>query len=732
MMTEPDFDYLGPYRVERTLGRGGMGTVYKGVHARSSDVVAIKVIASGVANQSRFRRRFEAEIHTLKKLKHPNIVSLIGVGEEQGLLFYTMDYVDGFSLHDHLRKHKQLPWEDVVEIGIQTAAALKHAHDLGIIHRDLKPANLMMDSQGHIKLTDFGIAKLFGAREMTVEGSVIGTADYMPPEQAEGKPVTIKSDLYGLGSVLYALLSGKPPFSGQSVPEVLYAVRYNAVPSLKSIVPDAPSELCELIHHLLEKSPSNRPPTALVVGNRLKSLQKGLKRKALENPEPNTEPESQPVGTQLTSLDLSDVEDDELRVTSESGRGEPAGDSDESEFEQRAEDGATRVSSVNEAQESRGQSAGRPPQEHVAYEDSSAAGDKVRSSSGLANVNRGKDSQARDGKASEGAGDEGSGDDIPGGDIADGDPHDLQTLVAPKDMDFAPGDDAPTRFNEDRASLIEGRKQPRVSKVSRPAVAPPSKEDVGPISSGGPSHYTPVSEAESTPFELASHPHSQVESPWIQYVSVAGIVALLIGSIGFGWWMLQPQSSEEIYARISNAVESGDDGQLLAVKPDIEEFLERFPDDERNLEIQTLADEMELLRWTRVLQRRASRSGEVQLSALEQGFLDCMLARNENASVANEKLSAFLDVFGPLEDLPRQDQRLIELAQFALEMGQSLPKTEPKAAEQLARLIQSAESSLSGNTLTNYYRDIVLLYGEKPWAAEQINRIQDKLNADQP
>ena len=124
-MSQPEFDYLGPYKVERTLGRGGMGTVYQGVHAKSGESVAIKVIATGIANHMRFRRRFAAEVETLKRLKHPNIVQLVGYGEEQGLLFYSMEYVDGHSLHDHLRQHGKLPWQEVVQVGIETTADRK-------------------------------------------------------------------------------------------------------------------------------------------------------------------------------------------------------------------------------------------------------------------------------------------------------------------------------------------------------------------------------------------------------------------------------------------------------------------------------------------------------------------------------------------------------------------------------------------------------------------------------
>ncbi len=329
-MEKCEFEYLGPYHIEGVLGRGGMGTVYKGRHSKSGDPVAIKVIAPGVANQMRFRRRFSAEVETLKRLRHPHIVQLIGYGEEQGLLFYSMEFVEGHSLHDHMRQHRKLHWTEVIQVGIEIAAALKHAHDLGIIHRDLKPANLMLTKEGHVKLTDFGIAKLFGSADMTVAGSVIGTADFMPPEQAEGKAVTVRSDLYSLGSVLYALLAGQAPFAGKSVPEVLYAVRYTPAPDSTHVAPDAPTELHALIHETLEKDPLKRPPTALVIGNRLKAIQQGIARLEAERQRTSAIASSteivsdKAVAKELTSIDLNDEQDEDLRSTgTESTRERP-------------------------------------------------------------------------------------------------------------------------------------------------------------------------------------------------------------------------------------------------------------------------------------------------------------------------------------------------------------------------------------------------------------------------
>lgn len=299
-----EFEFIGPYQVLGILGQGGMGTVYHGVNAKTNKPVAIKVLSAGLAQHQRFRRRFDAEIQTLLTLDHPGIVQFIGSGEEKGLLFYSMEYVEGENLQQILRREKTLPWERVVDLAIEVCSALNHAHAFGVIHRDLKPANLMVNSQGKLKLTDFGIAKLFGALDATVEGSILGTADYMPPEQAEGKPVSVRSDLYSLGSVCYAALAGRPPFMGKNIHEILFNLRYGVLTPLRTLAPHTPKELCDLVEELLRREPSKRPPTVLVVGNRLQSMRAGLSKRAREKQTDKTEVRNL---REMTSIDMNDI-----------------------------------------------------------------------------------------------------------------------------------------------------------------------------------------------------------------------------------------------------------------------------------------------------------------------------------------------------------------------------------------------------------------------------------------
>lgn len=267
---------LGPYQIEKLLGRGGMGAVYIGVHAESGEKTAVKVLAAHLSDDLGFRERFKSEVESLKKLLHPNIVRLIGFGEEQGDLYYAMELVAGRSLQDELAAGRRFSWRDAVKIGVQVAAALKHAHDRGVIHRDLKPANLLINSADHVWLTDFGIAKLYGGTSMTADGSVLGTADYMAPEQAIGKGITSRCDLYSFGCVLYALLAGRPPFQGKSLPEMIHALRYEKPTPVRRLAPDTPAELELLIQQLLEKDPQDRVPTAVAVANRLKAMEHAL------------------------------------------------------------------------------------------------------------------------------------------------------------------------------------------------------------------------------------------------------------------------------------------------------------------------------------------------------------------------------------------------------------------------------------------------------------------------
>lgn len=266
---------LGPYQLENVLGRGGMGTVYSAVDTESGQRLAVKVLAPTYSTDAHFRNRFESEIKALLKLDHPNIVRLIGFGQDDSNLYFAMELVQGQSLFQLQRQGMAFDWREVIRIGKNVALGLRHAHDRGVIHRDLKPGNLLKAEQGIIKITDFGIAKRFGADQNTGT-NVLGTVDFMSPEQAKGQPVSERSDLYSLGTVMYTLLAGRPPFTANSFEESLRNLTKVPAPRIAIQAPDVPAPLDDLIAQLLAKDPEQRVPTALALHRQLKQVESEL------------------------------------------------------------------------------------------------------------------------------------------------------------------------------------------------------------------------------------------------------------------------------------------------------------------------------------------------------------------------------------------------------------------------------------------------------------------------
>ncbi|MCC6491633.1 MAG: serine/threonine protein kinase [Pirellulales bacterium] len=294
-------EQLGPYRIGRKLGKGGMGSVYEATDGASGQRVAVKALSPQLAMAEGFRERFEAEIESLKKLQHEGIVRLLGYGEDDGILFYSMELVEGPSLEQEINAGRRFEWNETLGIATQVCRALKHAHDHGIVHRDIKPANLLLTADGRVKIADFGIARLFGATQLTTAGGVLGTADYMSPEQADGRAVTDKCDQYSLGCVMYALLAGRPPFRARSMPEMLQLQRFAEPEPVRRYAPQAPEQLDRLIQQLLSKEPAGRFPNVLVLSRHMEAMQKALSR-------PVRPPEDPPLGvTPDTRLDLTAV-----------------------------------------------------------------------------------------------------------------------------------------------------------------------------------------------------------------------------------------------------------------------------------------------------------------------------------------------------------------------------------------------------------------------------------------
>jgi serine/threonine protein kinase len=265
---------IGPYRVERKLGAGGMGTVYLATHEETGRVVALKLLSPSLAREEGLVARFIREIEALQKLKNPHVVELFDHGVDGEMYYYAMEYVPGETLTARLRREKRIPWREVIDLSLQICVALKAAHDAGIIHRDLKPSNLLLTPDGSIKLTDFGVAQVFAGSKLTVTGGIIGTAEYMSPEQGQGRRITKRSDLYSLGAVMYVMLTGRPPFSGKTTLDVIHKHKYSQFDRPRTIVPDIPYWLDDVVCQLMEKDPDKRPADAFVVNRRLQEVLK--------------------------------------------------------------------------------------------------------------------------------------------------------------------------------------------------------------------------------------------------------------------------------------------------------------------------------------------------------------------------------------------------------------------------------------------------------------------------
>jgi tRNA A-37 threonylcarbamoyl transferase component Bud32 len=253
---------LGPYKLEAALGKGGMATVYRAYQASVKRYVAIKVMAPEIADQADFVERFEREVEVIASLEHPHILPVIDYGTAEGIHYLVMRYIEGGSLEDRIRR-KSLSLQECSRLLSQIASALDYAHRRGVIHRDLKPNNVLLDTDENSYLTDFGIARLTGSeRKLTATGSVMGTPAYMSPEQALGRPVDARSDIYTLGVVLYEMVLSRLPFSGDTPAALIFQHVYELPTPPKQIKPDLPDAVANVLDRAMAKVPDERYPSA--------------------------------------------------------------------------------------------------------------------------------------------------------------------------------------------------------------------------------------------------------------------------------------------------------------------------------------------------------------------------------------------------------------------------------------------------------------------------------------
>lgn len=257
--------YGGRYAVQERVGSGGMAEVYRARDDLLGREVAIKVLHERFARDRSFVERFRREAQSAANLNHPNVVSLYDYGADDDTYFIVMEYIDGRSLHDVIEGDGPLMPERAAEIASDVARALERAHSGGLVHRDIKPSNIMITDSGQTKVTDFGIARALGRdgeQTMTQTGMVIGTASYLSPEQAQGNPVDARSDVYALGIVLYEMLTGRVPFSGETPLAIAYKhVRETPEPPSR-VNQDVPQPLDAIVMKALAKNPDNRYSSA--------------------------------------------------------------------------------------------------------------------------------------------------------------------------------------------------------------------------------------------------------------------------------------------------------------------------------------------------------------------------------------------------------------------------------------------------------------------------------------
>jgi len=267
---------LGRYQVEKELGKGAMGVVYQGRDPKIGRVVAIKTLALSAEFEGSelqdARERFFREAETAGRLQHPNIVTIFDAGEEHDLAFIAMEFLHGRDLTDHTRANNLLPLATVLGIGQQVALALDYAHSQQVVHRDIKPANIMYAPEtGAVKVTDFGIARITDASR-TKTGMVLGTPSFMSPEQLAGQHIDGRSDLYSLGVMLFQMLTGTLPLRGDSMAALMYQIANQAPPDVRSLRPELPEKLAEIIEKLLAKQPQHRYQTGRELAEDLRLL----------------------------------------------------------------------------------------------------------------------------------------------------------------------------------------------------------------------------------------------------------------------------------------------------------------------------------------------------------------------------------------------------------------------------------------------------------------------------
>ena len=326
------------YQIIKTLGEGGMANVYLAHDTILDRNVAVKVLRGDLASDEKFVRRFQREALSASSLSHPNIVEMYDVGEDDGQYYIVMEYVDGKTLKQVLKSRGHLSITEVVDIMLQLTDGMAHAHDAYIIHRDIKPQNIMILSNGMIKITDFGVATALNSTQLTQTNSVMGTVHYLPPEQAQGKGSTIKSDIYSMGIMMYELLTGLVPYKGDNAVEIALKHLKEPLPSIRKSNPSIPQSIENIIIRATAKNPKNRYNDAREMHEDLKTAlddsRKDEKRYVYKYPENDLE-DTKKLDDELASLKKEEENKKISKKAEKVKEIEPEEDDDEDEYEEK-------------------------------------------------------------------------------------------------------------------------------------------------------------------------------------------------------------------------------------------------------------------------------------------------------------------------------------------------------------------------------------------------------------
>jgi eukaryotic-like serine/threonine-protein kinase len=680
-------EQLGPYRLSRRLGRGGMGTVFEGLNVETAQPAAVKVLNPHLAVEEGFRERFEIEIETLKKLKHPNIVRLYGFGQQDGVIFYAMELVHGTNLEDELQAGRRFNWRETTSLGIKLARALQHAHDHGVVHRDLKPANLLITPEGDVKLADFGIARLFGNTRLTSAGGLVGTAEYMAPEQADGRAITPQCDLYSLGGVLFAMLAGRPPFSGASLPEVLQLHRFALPPPVSRFAPDVPSELAEIIARLLSKDPVARGTNARFVAKQLSAMEHALslpREEGTRGQGSGARDEERNEGRGHSDLDGDTTLPGELAPSAAHtlAPGESAADS--------AADSAIDL----RPQDSPSARAKLPPT-MIAAPHAQGAGPFLAPA-----PPSGPSLRVEDGALTS------------------------SSLSPPAHRRRDPDGAAPAMqaSGQDSSAISPPREHPL---TPRPDSLTPEPWPLAPS-------FITVEEDER---RRAAAEESARSPAWLQIALLSLALAMLVG---FGFYLMRPPSADALYARIEATIGSAAGPErLLDAEDDIHKFLVRFPDDPRSKQLISYTDEIDLLHLERQmeLRPRVATGGAVE-APIERDYAEAIRNAASDPEHAAAKLQAIVDFYGPApgrtETQSETTSRFLELSRRQLvRLIQKISKQAPADLKLIDANLARAEQlrTTDSERARAIWSSIIELYSGKPWAADRVAKARAALNA---